>query len=51
MKLSATGGGEGTLHILRGQKPLALVNSEIWDNYLQRYQASFVELLSETATR
>jgi D-3-phosphoglycerate dehydrogenase len=42
---------EETLRILRGQKPLALVNPEIWDNYLQRYQASFVELLSETATQ
>lgn len=33
---------EETLRILRGQKPLALVNPESWDGYLRRYQGSFL---------
>jgi D-3-phosphoglycerate dehydrogenase len=38
---------EETLRILRGQKPLALVNPETWDSYLRRHQEN---LLSRAAT-
>src|SRR5690606_15324637 len=31
-----------TLRILRGQKPLALVNPENWDGYLRRYHGTFL---------
>jgi len=33
---------EETLRILRGQKPLALVNPESWDRSMQRYQGKFL---------
>jgi D-3-phosphoglycerate dehydrogenase len=42
---------EETLRILRGQKPLALVNPESWDNYLRQYQGGFLEQSSQAAAQ
>jgi D-3-phosphoglycerate dehydrogenase len=41
---------EETLRILRGQKPLALVNPVSWDGYLRRYHDKLLALPMQPAT-